>query len=308
MNGQTSCLWDECNLYCGDQTKSQKDTDAIINEIVLNLLTTMNGEKHCVLVFDCGPLNTNAAVAMALPKLLTKLGLFETRGCVFLQLHHSKVGKILKFYFILARFNQCSLRPSLLPQESCDRFFGLVKCKFRAALIFGLEALGRLAADIQSSQESGAHLRLLRLNPMAMSSFKEMMAKRYQPAAACSPPPRLHFADMQWHYFFAVHADSAKGDLARANVEVDVFGDGETCSLHELLGPLLPEKAHHHDSPRRDVFLLRGDSGVPSSELHDLYTSHSTVAQKKAAEVAAVGAKRARPATAPSAAAARKAA
>ena len=113
---------------------------------------------------------------------------------------------------------------------------------------------------------------------------------------------------MQWHYFFAVHADSAKGDLARANVEVDVFGDGETCSLHELLGPLLPEKAHHHDSPRRDVFLLRGDSGVPSSELHDLYTSHSTVAQKKAAEVAAVGAKRARPATAPSAAAAGKAA
>ena len=95
MNGQTSCLWDECNLYCGDQTKSQKDTNAIINEIVLNLLTTMNGEKHCVLVFDCGPLNTNAAVAMALPKLLTGLGLFETRGCDFLQLHHSAV---LKFY------------------------------------------------------------------------------------------------------------------------------------------------------------------------------------------------------------------
>jgi hypothetical protein len=95
MNGQTSYLWDECNLYCGDQTKSQKDTDAIINEIVLNLLTTMNGEKHCVLVFDCGPLNMNAAVAMALPKLLTELGLFETCGCVFLQLHHSKVEKKL---------------------------------------------------------------------------------------------------------------------------------------------------------------------------------------------------------------------
>ena len=50
MNGQSDYVHDECNLYCGGQTKSQKDTDAILNEIVSNIVTTAKRERHCVLV------------------------------------------------------------------------------------------------------------------------------------------------------------------------------------------------------------------------------------------------------------------
>jgi hypothetical protein len=34
--------------------------------------------------------NFNAAVALALPKLLVELGVFESCGVIILQLHHSK--------------------------------------------------------------------------------------------------------------------------------------------------------------------------------------------------------------------------
>lgn len=54
LNGNCDYVLSEFAAYVADSSKSQKDTDAIMNELLLDIFLHLNGEKHCVLVFDCG--------------------------------------------------------------------------------------------------------------------------------------------------------------------------------------------------------------------------------------------------------------
>ena len=46
-----------------------------MNELILDILLRLNGEKHAIFVFDCGPLNFNGAIAMALMEAVVELRL-----------------------------------------------------------------------------------------------------------------------------------------------------------------------------------------------------------------------------------------
>jgi hypothetical protein len=54
LNGNTDFVLEDFSAYVSDSTKSKKDTNVIMNELLLDLFLHVNGEKHCVLVFDCG--------------------------------------------------------------------------------------------------------------------------------------------------------------------------------------------------------------------------------------------------------------
>ena len=121
-------MLEDFSAYVTDSTKSKKDTNVIMNELLLDIFMHVNGEKHCVLVFDCGrfegtpptppfshhshfshvppplrsrlgadvgPLNHNGAITFAFAQLLVDIGLFDTVQIVFLQLHHSKVPTLV---------------------------------------------------------------------------------------------------------------------------------------------------------------------------------------------------------------------
>jgi len=171
---------------------------------------------------------------LALPKLLVELGVFESCGVIFLQLHHSK--------------------------EISDRYFGLIQRMLRRAIIFGLETMGRAVDSLFASVEAGTQLKLIKLNPMAHSAFKVALAERFPSLTAeCAAPPGLLFGEMHYHYFFAVRTIDVKMDLARVEPVV-VFAGEPPVRLSDVLGPLLPDLAvhiqmsHMHDSPRRSTF------------------------------------------------------
>jgi len=50
IKGQSDYVHEDPNLYATDSTKSSKNTDTLIGELVHDIITTTNGEKHCVLV------------------------------------------------------------------------------------------------------------------------------------------------------------------------------------------------------------------------------------------------------------------
>ena len=206
---------------------------------------------------------------MALPKLLVELGVFESCGVIFLQLHHSK--------------------------EISDRYFGLIQRMLRRAIIFGLETMGRAVDSLFASVEAGTQLKLIKLNPMAHSAFKVALAERFPSLTAeCAAPPGLLFGEMHYHYFFAVRTIDVKMDLARVEPVV-VFAGEPPVRLSDVLGPLLPDLAvhiqmsHMHDSPRREHFLMRGGRPPPSeySSLSPLYMRHTPVVAEKATKAAA---------------------
>jgi hypothetical protein len=64
-----------------------KNTNVVIDELLIELLTNVNGEKIGVFVFDCGPLNRNNSVAHTM-QLLVDLGIFETAIAVFFTVNH----------------------------------------------------------------------------------------------------------------------------------------------------------------------------------------------------------------------------
>jgi len=63
LNGQADYIDQTMTAMLVDSTKSMKNTDVVLNEILINLLERLNGEKVIMFLFDCGPLNHNAAVA-----------------------------------------------------------------------------------------------------------------------------------------------------------------------------------------------------------------------------------------------------
>ena len=101
--------------YLIDSTKSFKNTDVVINEMILNILERVEGQKIGIFLFDCGPLNHNAALAMALMQFFVDIGLFTCSVALFLQLHHSK--------------------------QLADTFFGLIEDLFGKKRILSIDAL-----------------------------------------------------------------------------------------------------------------------------------------------------------------------
>jgi len=62
INGNCDYVEDRGTMYIQDSTKAEKNTDCIINELLIDILATVNGEKHAIFVFDCGPLNVSSAL------------------------------------------------------------------------------------------------------------------------------------------------------------------------------------------------------------------------------------------------------
>jgi len=50
LNGQADSVYEEMTAYVTDSTKSQKHTDSVIFEILMELLERNLGEKYLVLV------------------------------------------------------------------------------------------------------------------------------------------------------------------------------------------------------------------------------------------------------------------
>ena len=83
-------IYNDMTAYIMDSTKSHKDTDIVLNEIMADLLEMTNGQKAVGFIFDCGPLNHNPAVCQAFITLLIDIGMFEVSFVILLQKYHSK--------------------------------------------------------------------------------------------------------------------------------------------------------------------------------------------------------------------------
>ena len=79
--------------YLSEQGVGSKDSDLILDEIVLNLLERANGERHLVLVADCASLNKNAKLLAGLPQWLVDHGYFDSVVTTLYWELHGKVRK-----------------------------------------------------------------------------------------------------------------------------------------------------------------------------------------------------------------------
>ena len=72
----------------GDQSK--KDSSGVVEEVVLQMIRSINGEKIVAFMVDCGPLNHGSEVGIALAQLLVDLGVCEQCIVIFHEQLHSK--------------------------------------------------------------------------------------------------------------------------------------------------------------------------------------------------------------------------
>lgn len=84
VNGQYDLVRDIMVSYLPELGAGSKDSSAVMDEIITNILEHNRGEKVLVLLFDCGPLNYSPVVAMALGQLLVDIGMYnvvQVSGC-----------------------------------------------------------------------------------------------------------------------------------------------------------------------------------------------------------------------------------
>jgi len=72
----------------GDQSK--KDSSGVVEEVLLQMIRSINGEKIVAFMVDCGPLNHGSEVGIALAQLLVDLGVCEQCIVLFHEQLHSK--------------------------------------------------------------------------------------------------------------------------------------------------------------------------------------------------------------------------
>jgi hypothetical protein len=104
-NGQFDMVNEGMTSYLAEGGSLNKDSDAVMNDIIMNLLEKLNGERHIVLILDNCGINKNGKIAMMLPMLLADMGLVTTCEIVFLKQYHGKHRCDQRFGTITTLFN-----------------------------------------------------------------------------------------------------------------------------------------------------------------------------------------------------------
>lgn len=73
LHGSTDVLRDWAHFSFPELGMGSKNASSVFDEIVLHLLTHLNGEKFVVILLDCASLNQNALVMFGLAQLLVDL-------------------------------------------------------------------------------------------------------------------------------------------------------------------------------------------------------------------------------------------
>lgn len=73
-----------------------------------------------------------------------------------------------------------------------SRSFGLIQEVLVLSIILTLEAFGRMVDSIISNSETGAALKFLRVNPWALSGFKEFLMGLYYDKKAATVMKNFH--------------------------------------------------------------------------------------------------------------------
>ena len=73
---------------------------------------------------------------------------------------------------------------------SCS--FGLIQSLLELSIVLTVEAFGRMVDSIISNSETGATLKFVRVNPNALSGFKEFLMGLYYDNTAASVMKNFH--------------------------------------------------------------------------------------------------------------------
>jgi len=279
VNGIT-CYTSERFTACAmGSSATFHDSDVIIQQLLLDIFTEVNGHMAAVFVWDQGPLNYNAAVALALPLFLVQLGFFTLAIPIFLQLFKSKAPT--------------------------DRNFGVMETAIAKGIVLGKAHLSYLVEQLVCNTSTAEHMRFLTLNPYAINLLKEhVFAKRFNLNSRGALPSSALFKEKQYHIFVASGEGAA--EYAKKSPLVDVFVDEPPLSIEGLAARLIGAPGwvtatHLPSSPRVDGFyMLRQDPEYNTDSPPKFGLGVSTVRQRKAAKAAEAAGSQKRAKIAPS--------
>lgn len=152
-----------------------------------------------IFVFDCGPLNRNPAVAMALLQWLCDTGMCKCAIGLFLQLHHSK--------------------------ELSDMYFGVIESIFDNFTLISLDNLMEQIDKLTTNEQTKEKMMARKLNPMALVGLKEMLEAIYSLGPNCTAPSELKFTGKDFHCFTAVQDRTEVLDILEAQPRRKVYED-----------------------------------------------------------------------------------
>jgi len=169
INGCTDYVTEGLHITSLYSSSAYHDTDVVITELWLDILTRVNGQGVLCVVSDQGPLQYNAAI-IALCMLLVELGFFTLAIPLYFQLYKSK-------------------GPS-------DRGFGNLQVAVAKEACLGYPHLAHIAEKLFSNNDTKQGMRFKMLNPLSINKLKEwLIARRYNLTPTGSFPASLNFKE-----------------------------------------------------------------------------------------------------------------
>jgi len=152
LHGATDVLREWPHFLLPEIGMGSKNASSVVDEIILNLLSDLNGEKFVVIYMDCASLNQNGLVMLALPQFLVDIGVAKAVMLVYFWQNDSK--------------------------DASDRAFGQNCTALRGRCVVGIDDFAKVATE--SSTSRGGHRATARIvEPYAMTDWTRFFNGRY---------------------------------------------------------------------------------------------------------------------------------
>ena len=203
------------SIYSDAGDQSKKDAAGVLEEVLLELLRQINGEKAGVFVFDCGPLNHCATIALLLGQLLVDIGALESAVCIFYEQRHSK--------------------------GPADRRFGTMINLERTQTILSIDDQARVATLVKNSE--GVHDDAIILNILSRINLRAHLAARYPDILATAEGrggatfKALNFKALDPHVTVATNAVAFAAMDAPALMGALIAGGAPLALVAEVMTP-----------------------------------------------------------------------
>ena len=169
LNGQYDFVQKCINCFLSEGG-IKKDSDAVFEEILLNLIYNLNGEQGLVMCFDCAPNNYCSLLTAAMLLLFVELGLVEFAVALFFWQYHGK--------------------------SMSDRIFGVLRGLMADKAIFSVMDIA-LIVEMIKNKTNCKHSKAFIYQAATRMKWGVTLKKLYDIPYST----KFHFKDTNMHYF-----------------------------------------------------------------------------------------------------------